>query len=419
MENIAGNTPLDDLQVSFVDAEEKIDNARFDSLIAADNIQHTTKYLQTLSKTLDNSFKGYFVVASKTPKTAEADTNADTEIVAWTYIFVDSRLAFHGLLSGFTEKLYKIFPITFKTVFISSPVAEYNIVHVKDKYKIQEHYIIDKMMDEVLKFGKRQKAKLIIAKDHINRYTSEYFHQKFIHVHFMPGTFIDLESIHSKNHSYEDECGTECSGFDDYLMGLKKKWRANIRNKINRRKDDLKVEVIDAANLTDAECAHCHELYFHTRGKQRLKHECLSTDYFCQTGKEFGGACKMLIAKKDDQIIGFAQLLENGDDVINVRMGMDYKCNKEYNLYYHLLYENIIYCIRKKKKRLYTSQTSYRPKLEVGAKLLPLHTYVYFENPILQKIFGKVITTNCRCYSELLSTDDPAEVLAKHKLSTY
>ena len=406
--NNSNGTQIGDLAVKIINAEEKPEAFDLDALVTTANIQHKTRYLQALTKTLDNNFKGYFVVAAN-----------QEELVAWTYIFIDSRFAFHGVFSGAMEKLYSIFPVTFSTAFISSPVAEYNIIHVKDNYKTHENFIIDKMMDDLIKFLKNEKVKLIIAKDHINRYTSEYFHEKFIHLHFMPGTFIDLESIHQCNHLCEEECGSGCSGFDHYLMSLKKKWRANIRNKMNRRKEDLVVEIVDASSLTVEQCVRCHELYFHTRGKQRLKHECLSQDYFCESGKELGDSCKMMIAKADDKIIGFAQLLENGDDIINVRMGMDYKYNKEYNLYYHLLYENIIYCIRKKKKRLYTSQTCYRPKLEAGAKLLPLHTYLYFPNPLLQKIFGKIIVSNCRCYSELIAADNPSEVLSKYKLGAY
>jgi len=259
-----------------------------------------------------------------------------------------------------------------------------------------------------LEFFKKEKVKLVVVKDHITQYPSEYLHKKFTHMHFMPGTFLDFECV---QHG--------CTCFDDYLMSLKKKWRSNIRNKMNRRKEDLSIEIITSSQLTAEECVRCHELYFQTRGKQRLKHECLTPDYFCACGDELGDSCKMVIAKVGNTIIGFAQLLENEDDVINVRMGMDYIYNKEYNLYHHLLYENIMYCLSKKKKRLYTSQTCYRPKLEVGAKLMPLHTYIYFENPLLHKIFGKIFADSCKCYSELIETDRPSEILAKYNLCPY
>ena len=391
---------MENLQIKIISCEEKLENAELDALSGAAGVQHQIKYLQTLSKNLDNNFKGYFVVAQGLD-----------EIIGWTFIFIDSRFSFDGVLSGAMEKIYKVFPAKFKTAFISSPVAEYNVIHIKDKHKSRESDIVDIMIKNVLKFLKDESVKLVIIKDHIVPYASEYLHKKFIHLHFMPGTFVDLEDMHSY--------GDNCSCFDDYLMGLRKKWRANIRNKINRRKNDLTIEVTPAASLSVEQRKRCHELYFQTREKQRLKHECLSPNYFCACGKELGEHCKMLIAKKGEHIIGFAQLLENEDNIINVRMGMDYRYSREYNLYYHLLYENISYCILMKKKRLYTSQTCYRPKLEVGAKLLPLHTYLYFNNPILQQVFGRIIASNCRRYSELIAAKNPTEVLAKYNLSAY
>ena len=164
--NNSNNSRLDNLTVKIIDAGEGLENADLDALVTTANIQHKTKYLQALTKTLDNNFKGYFVVAA-----------SQDEVVAWTYIFIDSRFAFHGVFSGVMEKLYNIFPVTFSTAFISSPVAEYNIIHVKDSCKIYENSIIDKMMDGLLKFSKGEKVKLIIAKDLINRYTSQYFHE--------------------------------------------------------------------------------------------------------------------------------------------------------------------------------------------------------------------------------------------------
>ena len=398
----------DHLQIELLSCEEKLENAALDALVATVNIQHKTKYLQMLMQHLDNPFKGYFAVAKRSG-----------ELVAWTYVFTDRHFAFHGVFSGTLGKLYKRFPLKFHTAFISSPVAEYNLIHIKDSYRDQENVIIDSMMDAVLEFLKREGVKLVIVKDHLSPYTSQYFHEKFIHLHFMPGTFVDLEGICTCNHLCEEACHDGCVCFDAYLMGLKKKWRANIRNKMNRRKHDLIVENIPATSLSFEESIRCYDLYTQTREKQRLKHERLSPGYFYECGKEFGDCCKMLIARRGQTIIGFAQLLENEDDLINVRMGMDYAYNREYSLYYHLLYESMIYCVRKKKKRLYTSQTCYRPKIEVGAKLLPLHTYLYFKNPIFQKILGGIIVKNCRCYSELIETDRPSEVLSKHNICPY
>ena len=385
---------VQDFTAEFVDCREITECAELDALVNTVNVQHKTKYLQVLSRHMENDFTGYFAIVSH-----------NGAAVAWTYIFIDGDFSFHGLLSGMADKLYRMFPIRFKTAFVSSPVAEYNAFHIKEEYRPHEEAIISALMAQAFAFFEKKGIKLVIIRDHITRYPSEYLHKEFTHMHFMPGTFLDFECV-----------AHGCTCFDTYLMGLKKKWRSNIRNKLNRRKEELNIEIVNASTLSKEDCVRCHELYFQTRGKQKLKHELLSKDYFCACGDELGENCKMLIAKIGEEIIGFAQLLVNEHDVINVRMGMDYRHNKEYNLYYHLLYENIAFCLKNKKKRLYTSQTCYRPKLEMGAKFLTLHTYVHFTNPLLHKIFAKIFTRRCACYTELLTTERPTEVLAMHGL---
>jgi hypothetical protein len=373
-----------------------------------DNIQLKTDYLQVLSNNLDNEFAGYYSLAI-----------LQDEIVAWTYFFIDEHFYFHGVLFGNFEKLYNRFPLNFRTVFISSPITEYNAFHIKKEYKQYEDSLVDILIKEIVKFSKEKRCKLMLIKDHIKYYNSNYVSSNFTHMHFMPGTQIHLECNCGCNHNCDIICETGCSCFDNYLKKLKKKWRANIRNKLNKRDALLSIEVVVASNLSEVDNMRCYELYLQTIKKQRLKHEYISSNYLGACAKTLGGNCKMLIAKVNGNIIGFAQLLEDEDNVINVRMGMDYSCAHDYQLYYHLLYENIIYCVRKKKKHLNLSQTCYRPKLEVGAQLLPLHTFIRFYNPVLQKIFGKIVVNNCKCYSELIQAEDPSAILSKYNLSSY
>jgi predicted N-acyltransferase len=325
------------------------------------------------------------------------------EIVATTYFFVDNKFGFHGVLFDHYEKLYKLCPIKFRTLFVCSPVSEYNMIHINESYSDHEDFIVASILREVESFARKSKIKLIVVRDQIKKYSSKYIDSKYSCVHFMPGTSIELG----------------CDSFDDYLMGLKKKWRANIRNKINNKHPDLCVEIIPSAQLSPEENARCHGLYLQTMEKQRVKHEVLSKTYFEECANQFGDACTMVVAKHKQQIIGFAQVLENKESLVNVRMGMDYDVAKDYQLYYHLIYENIRYCINRGKKVLYTSQTCYRPKLEVGAKFVPLHTYFRFLNPALQRVGRKILHQNCRRYSELVTTDNPTDILAKYGLSKY
>ena len=394
---------LNNLTIELIDCEQQLDDIDLDALVSTANVQHKSKYLQTLMNNLDNHFKGHFVVAS-----------SNGEIVAWSYLFIDQKFTFHGVFEGFLSTLYRLFPLKVNTAFLSSPVVEYNMIHISEKYQSQQGAIVDQMMSALLTQLRNDGVKMLILRDHLADYDSKVLSNDFKHLHFMPGTYVEFEGTHECGELCADGCAADCDCFEDYLMTLEKKWRANIRNKMNRRKDDLVLEVVPSKSLSLEEKARCHELYTQTRDRQDLKHERLAPSYFHECAVELGDCCKMLVARVDDKIIGFAQLLENEDDVVNVRMGMDYQHNRDYNLYFHLLYENIRYCLCNKKKRLYTSQTSYRPKLEVGAKLLPLHTYFSFTNPFLQNTLGGLLASNCTCHKELIEADRPTEILRKH-----
>lgn len=386
---------------------DEIEDYELNRLVYDNNIQLKTEYLQVLTENLDNNFDGYFAVV----------THGEI-VVAWTYFFIDKKFAFHGVLRGKIGKLYEHFPIKFKSAFISSPIAEYNNFHVSEDYIEKRDSIIEAMLVEIFAYLKKEKVKLYLIKDHISECTATIVRKKFVHLHFMPGTIIDLDSLCGYDTIVEEDEFEEI-GFQNYVKSLKKKWRANIRNKMNNRKSELMVEVVPALQLTEKQNKKCHKLYLQTIEKQKIKHEYLSSKYFAECAQKFGEECSMLIARIDEKIVGCAQLLDNAESVINVRMGMDYKYAKEYQVYYHLLYENIKYAIRNRKKYLFTSQTCYRPKLEVGAQLVPLHTYIHFTNPILHLVFSKIVVSNCRCYSELINADKPSDILSKYGLSTY
>ena len=394
-------------KTTIVSCSDQINHQELNKLIYDNNIQLQTEYLQVMTKNLDNNFEGFFAIVTY-----------DESVVAWTYFFIDDNFGFHGILGGAIGKLYKHFPIRFKTTFISSPISEYNCFHVSEKYAEKKDDIIESMLLEILNFSKKKKVKLFLIKDHIHECTSPVVRKEFVHLHFMPGTIIDLENMCGYENIIKEDKFEEI-GFQNYLKSLKKKRRANIRNKMNNRKEELSVEVVPAQQLTEMENRKCYKLYLQTIGKQKIKHECLSERYFSECAIELGKDCSMLIARVDKQIVGCAQLLENQDSIINVRMGMDYEYAKEYQIYYHLLYENIKYTIRNRKKYLYTSQTCYRPKLEVGAKFVPLHTYVHFTNPILHSMLSKIIVNNCKCYTELINANKPSEILNKYGLSSY
>lgn len=380
-----------DLTIKITTAKD-INENQWNSIITCDNIQFSKEYLHILENNLSNKFSYYYV-----------QVFYSNQVIATTFFFIDNAFTLHGLVEGFFEKVYNRLPVKFKVLFLSSPVTEYSAIHIHESYMEFENMIINTVLRELEAFARKSKITAVVIKDHIKKYTLEHLDDKYTHVHFMPSTFIELD--------YDS--------FDSYLMALKKKWRANIRNKINNRNPELIVDVLPSEHLSSEDNLRCHDLYIQTMSIQKINREVLSKTYFEECANKLGDKCKMIIAKYNDKIIGFLQLIINKDNIVSVRMGMDYTYVRDFNLYYHLIYENIKHCIDGGKKILYIGQTCYRAKLEAGANLLPLHTHFRFMNPLLHKALRNTLKEGFKCYSELLFAENPSDILQKYNLSTY
>lgn len=403
---------LGECTVSIVNLLNDKNGQEWDSFNRDDNLQLSYEYMKALFENNENNFEPYFIKVCKHDK-----------VIAETYFFVDNKFYSDGILTGIGKVLYKMFPIKIRSVFVSSPIAEYNIIMIKDDYVTYEKQIVDLIMGKILEFSKKIKAKMVMVKDQLHIYESDVLKDKFRLMNFMPGTIIDLAN---KCHCQCDDClnnceesNYECHCFLEYVKSLKKHRRRIIKSKMKKRNAELQIKVYDICDVSEQDFATCHSLYLQTIEKQQMKHEVLSLGYWKASSQQLKDSAKMLIAHYDGKIVGFAQLIVNSNSIVNVRMGMDYTYSRDLQLYFHLLYENIIYTIRSKKRYLYTSQTCYRAKFETGVEILPLYTYVYFNNPLLRITFGKFMADSFKCYEKLIFAEKPTEILKKYKLCDY
>ena len=76
-----------------------------------------------------------------------------------------------------------------------------------------------------------------------------------------------------------------------------------------------------------------------------------------------------------------------------------------------MLYENIKYVIDNKKESLLLSQTCYRPKLELGADIVPLSAYIKFNNCFTHKLYSLLLKIFFKKYEMLSNHDKPLEIL--------
>jgi hypothetical protein len=83
-------------------------------------------------------------------------------------------------------------------------------------------------------------------------------------------------------------------------------------------------------------------------------------------------------------------LFIKGETAIDKFIGFDKELSHKYHLYYVTFVNNIEYCIKNGLRFYQMGITDYKPKIRLGAKLVPLYIYVKLLNPFLN-IFSKII----------------------------
>jgi Peptidogalycan biosysnthesis/recognition len=177
----------------------------------------------------------------------------------------------------------------------------------------------------------------------------------------------------------------------EYINKLKYKTRAYIRKIIRERNDaGLTIEIIkDFTPYLD----HIYKLYVDVNTNAKEYHTaCFSKEYFYEIKRQFNDSSKIVAVKSsDNKIIAFTLIFENENTVIPFLIGLDYTCNRQYNLWYHCIWETIMYSVDSGKEIIDLGITNYDMKCKLGAILFPMIFSVRIRNDFLNWIFKPVL----------------------------
>jgi predicted N-acyltransferase len=282
-------------------------------------------------------------------------------------------------------------------LFCGSPVSEYNVLLLNPDYNKKE--VLKLILSKFEEYAKREKVGYTAFKDYKNIDKDLFkviLKYKYNKVYSMPGTFIISNS----------------NSFEEYLLTLKKKYRLNIKNKINKSKkiENLKTELID--DYFDI-INKILPLYESTYNYATGKFEKLNKNFFYNINKYLKNNSKLIITKYKDKIIGFALLLFTKNICINMRMGLDYKYAFKFHTYFLILYKNLEFIFNNKIATLYLSQSTYRPKLEIGADIQVLDAFVKHKNLIYNVLMGVSCFLLYIKYRILSKSKEPHKTLKK------
>lgn len=375
-----------------------IDKNAWDALVDPSDIQMSYNYMKSIEDSVINDYRNYYILVYA----------SEAELVAAMPVFITDSFYLDTPLVGTTKNLCSIIrnylPCFLKqrVLFCGCCISEYNKINMKKDIDLKN--MVALTLKEVEDIAKREKIKLIMFKDFIH-YAEDFHSAMEEHSYFkaysLPGTYIDLS----------------WNSFEEYVQNLKIRYRQNIRNKINQYKKQGGIEFEIVEEIQDI-VDDIYVLYENTFNKAPVKFEKLKKDFFINIKRNLGDSARVIIARYGEKIVGFSLIICSQDVCINVRTGLDYEYASKYHLYFILHYKNIEYAIQKGMKRLYLSQTSYRPKLEMGSKLVPLLLYSKHRNPLMNKVYKILFEKLFDKYDKLSNSTDPHEDL-KTLFSNY
>lgn len=196
-----------------------------------------------------------------------------------------------------------------------------------------------------------------------------------------PKLILNLEDLNLKGFAKGITC-PKCiftnnfSSFDDYLSSLRNNYRRRYRQALKKSEGLTLTYLQNNADFSE-EMYNC---YLQVYNKSRIAIEKLPISFFR------GDFFKIFTLSKDDKVVGFCQLLENGTELIFEFVGVDYAYNTQYDTYHRILLEIVRYGIENGFKTIDFGQTADEYKLKLGSKYTFLYAYLHHSNPFKNKI---------------------------------
>ncbi len=179
-------------------------------------------------------------------------------------------------------------------------------------------------------------------------------------------------------------------GFDAYLQTLTSPCRYRLRKKLRRSRalGELQTTVLQNPNAAVRE--EIFALFWQTYQKGKTKFEQLTPQFFQQIAAEEVAHFVLLRHSETNQLVAFMLCLQIGSRVINKFIGLDYRFDGEWYLYFRLWEQAVAWALRQGATEFQSGQTGYWAKLDLGNELVPLYNHCYHQNPLLHRLFAYV-----------------------------
>jgi len=169
------------------------------------------------------------------------------------------------------------------------------------------------------------------------------------------------------------------NSFQEYLSHLRSHYRYRYKKALE------KIKNLSIVKVEEGFSEELYSLYEQVYNKSQYKLEKLSADFF-QKAK-----ATIFEFKREEQSIAFVQYTIYDKELIFLFGGLNYKLNKEYDLYQNMLLHIVNIAIENKCTSLNLGQTAEEMKCKLGAYQQSKYLYVQHSNKIINYIAAKLI----------------------------
>ncbi len=229
-----------------------------------------------------------------------------------------------------------------------------------------------------LERAKQAKASMLVWKDFPSQYwpalRAVAAQQRLFELVSFPNTRIDQPG----------------ADFDAYLRRLTSANRSKLRRKLrlSREACDLRTAVAVGADPNLVE--QLWPLYEQTFAKAKLKFERLTKAFLARAMAYEHCSTIVLRDGLTDRPVAFMLCFMLGRRAVNKYIGIDYGYGQHGFLYFRLFEEFVRWAQATGASELQSGQTAYRPKLDLGHRLVPLNNFVYHRHWLVHHVFALV-----------------------------
>jgi hypothetical protein len=264
-----------------------------------------------------------------------------------------------------------------RTLFIGSPCADegsLGLVH-----GVQLHQVAHCVQSAAESLAKRAGAPMLVWKDFAGETLSQLQFvaqtKKLFPMVSYPGTVVALPA----------------GDFPEYLQSLSSSHRHNLNKKLKRSKKiaDLTCSVVQSPD--EATLVEIFGLFTQTYEKATTKFERLDLQFFRNAAQLREAHFVILREKTNNQMVAFMLCFDVGSKmIINKFIGIDYDRPKDWFLYFRLWEAAVSFAMSRGATQLQSGQTGYRPKIDVGHRLIALFNLCKHENPLVHALYAAI-----------------------------